>query len=311
MSCAFIFPGQGSQTLKMMDNLLSFNQVRKQFAIAKEVLNIDYFQMLQEDTSDNINNTLNTQPLLLTAGYATYMSWIDCGYQPPSILAGHSLGEWTALLVAGVVSFEDALNIVKLRSTLMQNAVHNQEYLMVAILGLDDNIIIETCSQVSSLTNKVVEAVNFNCPGQVVIGGDKDCVSLAIEKLKSSHNIKFIVLPMSVPSHCALMKDASEKFALYLKTIQFKQPKIKVFFNFNSESYMDTDVIKEMMIKQLYNPVQWTKVIKSIVDSGIKNIVECFPGRVLSNFNKRIDSNIQSFYLKSADDFKNTYETIF
>ena len=310
MSYAFIFPGQGAQYLKMMDGLLFSDEIKYQFNKAKEVLNIDYLSMLQEESPVNINNTLNTQPLLLTAGYATYKTWINYGYKQPSVLAGHSLGEWTALVAAGVVSFEEGLEIVKLRATLMNNSVKNESTLMVAILGLDDQIIIDCCSQVSMENKRVVEAVNFNCPGQVVVGGNKEAVLMVIDKLKNGKSFKSIVLPVSVPSHCSFMKNASDQLAIYLKKINFVQPKIKIYFNFNAHSYVDVDVIKEMMIKQLYNPVQWTKVIQNIVDDGVINIVECFPGKVLSNFNRRIDARIISYNLNNIDDFNNTHNLL-
>ncbi|MEN9391414.1 MAG: [acyl-carrier-protein] S-malonyltransferase [Pseudomonadota bacterium] len=301
MSFAVVFPGQGSQSLKMMDGFLECEVVQETFQIAKEVLQVDFLAMLQEATADNINSTINTQPLLLTAGVAIYNSWLHNGGIKPDIVAGHSLGEWSALVASGVVTFKDALKLVKIRASLMQQAVKPGEGSMVAVIGLDDEIIVNICNQVAQHTNGVVAAVNFNSPGQVVIAGGKDSVAVAMEQLKANGARKLVVLPMSVPSHCLLLKPASEKLHEALAKVTFNSPQIKVIHNFNVESYDNVDLIKEALVKQLYSPVLWTQTINKIVSNNIVKIVEFGPGKVLSGLNKRINETIVSGNLNAYD----------
>ncbi|MCX8513964.1 MAG: ACP S-malonyltransferase [Burkholderiales bacterium] len=301
MSFAVVFPGQGSQSLKMMDGFLECEVVQETFQIAKEVLQVDFLAMLQEATADNINSTINTQPLLLTAGVAIYNSWLHNGGIKPDIVAGHSLGEWSALVASGVVTFKDALKLVKIRASLMQQAVKPGEGSMVAVIGLDDEIIVNICNQVAQHTNGVVAAVNFNSPGQVVIAGGKDSVAVAMEQLKANGARKLVVLPMSVPSHCLLLKPASEKLHEALAKVTFNSPQIKVIHNFNVESYDNVDLIKEALVKQLYSPVLWTQTINKIVSNNIVKIVEFGQGKVLSGLNKRINETIVSGNLNAYD----------
>lgn len=303
MAFAFVFPGQGSQSLKMMDGLLDCKVVQDTFKTAKEVLGTDYLAMLQEETADNINQTVNTQPLVLTAGYATYASWIARGGKKPKIMAGHSLGEWTALVAAGVIDFKDALKLTKLRAEAMQEAVAPGAGAMAAVLGMDDDKIVEICNQVSKDTGGVVSGVNFNSPGQVVIAGDKASVEAASAILKNSGARKVQPLPVSVPSHCSLMLPASEKLAVALSGINFKTPEIKVIHNYNVESFNDSESINQALIKQLHQPVLWTKTISKIAGLGVTQVVECGPGKVLSGLNKRINENLISFNLRTQEDF--------
>lgn len=307
MSFAFIFPGQGSQSLKMMDKVLSCGEVQDTFKISKEVLGVNFLAMLQEETPDNINQTVNTQPLLLTASYAIYRSYLKGGGAKPSIMAGHSLGEWTALVASGVIDFKDALKLVKVRATAMQEAVKEGAGAMAAIIGLDDDKIVAVCDKVAKELNMVVSGVNFNSPGQVVIAGDAAAVEKASAQLKEAGARMVKALPVSVPSHCSLMQSAADKLAQALEVVKFNSPQIPVLHNFNAESYADVDKIKEALVKQLYMPVLWTNTINKIVDSGIRKIVEVGPGSVLTGLNKRINSGIVSFNLHK-DEFNMIFE---
>lgn len=301
MSFAFIFPGQGSQSLKMMDSFLSCSEVQNTFKIAKDILNIDFLSMLQEETADNINQTVNTQPLMLTASYATYLSYLKKGGATPTIMAGHSLGEWTALVASGVIDFADALRLVKLRAMAMQEAVPDGLGAMAAIVGLDDEKIYLTCNKIAKEMNMVVAGVNYNSPGQVVIAGDKAAVERAVVELKEAGAKLAKLLPVSVPSHCSLMIRAADKLQTALEDIKFNTPRIPVLHNFNTESYTDSALVKAALVKQLYMPVLWTKTINKIVDGNVKKVVEAGPGNVLTGLNKRINPEILSFNLHKDD----------
>lgn len=306
MSFAFIFPGQGSQSLGMMSKLVEDKVVAETFARANAVLDIDFLAMLNEPTPDNINSTINTQPLMLCSGYATYLAWLNHTNKEPVVLAGHSLGEWTALVVAGVLTFEDALRLVRLRGELMQNAVTPGQGAMAAVLGLEDDKIIATCSEVEQELGGVVAGVNFNCPGQVVIAGDKLLVEVVGERLKLLGARRVQLLPVSVPSHCKLMQPAADKLLAAMSNIQFALPKIPVLQNVSAGSFATVSEIKAALIKQLYLPVLWSAIIENICATGVKQIIECGPGKVLSGLNKRIDQTITNFNLHSVDDIKQT-----
>ncbi len=299
MDFAFIFPGQGSQSLKMMDSQLNSNVIQETFEIAKNTLGCDFLSMLQEETPDNINQTINTQPLVLTAGYAMYREWIKKGGRLPKIMAGHSLGEWTALVASGVIDFKDALKLVRLRAESMQEAVKPGDGAMAAVLGLDDNVIVAVCKEVEKETAGVVAGVNFNSPGQVVIAGSTLSVHRASEVLKEKGARKVQPLPVSVPSHCSLMLPASLKLSEALKNVNFNTPTIPVLHNFNVKEYSDTSLIKEALVKQLYMPVLWTQTINKIFEHGITKVVESGPGKVLSGLNKRINPEIVSYNIIS------------
>lgn len=310
MSFAFIFPGQGSQSLKMLDGLLEYPQLKHTFNTAKDISGIDFLNMLQEETPDKINQTINTQPLMLASDVATYMIWIEHGGAKPSIMAGHSLGEWSALVASGVLKFEEALKLVTLRATFMQEAVKFGDGAMAAVLGLEDDKIVEVCASVERETNGVVAGVNFNSPGQVVIAGDKNSVSQAIIALKNNGARKVQLLNVSVPSHCILMLDASKKLANAIENVTFNNPQIPIIHNISAQICSNASQIKEALIKQLYSPVFWSKTIKSIVNMGILEIIECGPGKVLSGLNKRIDERIISHQLHNKTDFENLISTI-
>lgn len=303
MAFAFVFPGQGSQSLKMMDGLLGYDAVHEVFNKAKTVLGVDFLAMLNEDTADNISQTINTQPLMLVSGYAAYQAWIAQGGKLPQIMAGHSLGEWTALVASGVIDFADALNLVMIRATAMQDAVAPGAGAMAAVIGLDDDTINLVCEQVAKNSGGVVAGVNFNSPAQVVIAGNKSSVEAAAVALKDSGAKKVQMLAVSVPSHCSLMSSASDKLATALASVKFNSPQIEVLHNFNVETYTDGELIKQALIKQLCQPVLWSKTVGTIASCGITSIVECGPGKVLSGLNKRINENLVSYNLRNTDEF--------
>lgn len=299
---AFVFPGQGSQTLKMMDALAEINVVRDTFNQASDAVDIDFWAMLQEENAENINQTINTQPLLLTASYATYLAWLEKSTNRlPDFVAGHSLGEYSALVAAGVLDFVDAVKLVRKRAEYMQEAVKPGEGGMAAVLGLADELVVEGCAEVMSSGVGVVQGVNFNSPGQVVIAGSKAAVEQAAEVLKAKGARKVMPLPVSVPSHCDLMKPAAEKLAQELDRIQFNQPKISIVQNVNAAIANEIASIKDGLVKQLYSPVLWTDSVKTLAAQDVSIIVECGPGKVLSGLNKRIHETAVIFNLNSQE----------
>ena len=303
---AFVFPGQGSQTLKMMDAFAANAQVKATFDQAAAVLNIDFWAMLQEESPLNINQTINTQPLLLTASYATYLAWLESsGNQVPAYVAGHSLGEYTALVASGVLDFSAALQLVAKRAQYMQEAVAPGAGGMAAVLGLADELVIAGCAEVMQSGIGVVQGVNFNSPGQVVIAGNKAAVEQAAELLKAKGARKVIPLPVSVPSHCQLMQPAAEKLACELNNVKFNLPTIPLVQNVNGAIASDIATIKTGLIAQLCSPVLWTASVKTLAAAEVKLIVECGPGKVLSGLNKRIEATIQLANLQGPADMAN------
>lgn len=299
---AFVFPGQGSQALKMMDGFAEFAVVKETFAKASSAIGVDLWAMLQEETADNINQTINTQPLLLTASYATYLAWLETsGNKKPDFVAGHSLGEYSALVASGVIDFVDAVKLVRKRAEYMQEAVKPGEGAMAAVLGLADDLVIEGCAEVMSSGVGVVQGVNFNSVGQVVIAGNKAAVEQASEVLKAKGARKVMPLPVSVPSHCDLMKPAAERLALELNQVAFNVPQIPVVQNVDAKVATDIAAIKDGLVKQLFSPVLWTKSVTTLANNDVAVIVECGPGKVLSGLNKRIHESATLFNLNSLE----------
>ena len=303
MSFAFIFPGQGSQSLNMINELNNFKVVKDTFIEASDIIGINLLQMLSDETTDRINQTQNTQPLMLASGVATYRVWQELGGETPSTMAGHSLGEYSALVCSGSIEFSNAVRLVYARANLMQNAVAQGSGAMSAVLGVDDDTVVKLCNETESLGLGVVEAVNFNSPGQVVIAGDKIAVEKASEILKENGARKVMLLPVSVPSHCRLMKGASEQLALLLSEVNISMPNCNVLHNYDASISANVNNIRDNLARQLYTPVLWTNTIRNIVKSGITNMVECGAGKILSGLNKRIDSSIVSYNLNNKDDF--------
>lgn len=298
MAFAFLFPGQGSQSLKMMDGFADLPQVRQTFDEASAVLGQDLWAMLAADTPDEINATVNTQPLMLTAGVAVWRAWQAAGGAAPSVLAGHSLGEYTALVAAGALAFDDGLRLVRLRAQAMQDAVPAGTGAMAAILGLGDDLIREVCRQAAG--DGVVEPVNFNSPGQVVIAGDRAAVERAMAACKEAGAKRALQLPVSVPSHCSLMKPAAERLAVALKDVSLQAPQIEVLHNADVAGYADPDRIRDALVRQLYSPVRWTETVAHIAAGGVTQMAECGPGKVLAGLARRIDAGVRCVALTDA-----------
>ena len=280
------FPGQGSQSIGMMASLAHIPVIKETFIEASETLNKDFWAMTTSENKD-INQTVNTQPLMLTAGVATWRYLQENNLATPSFIAGHSLGEFTALVAANSLTFNDALSVVTKRAELMQNAVPENEGAMAAIIGLEDERVIEICMQEQG--SEVLEAVNFNSPGQVVIAGTKSILEKSLQIFKGAGAKRAILLPVSVPSHCKLMHPASILFGNYLDKINFNPPEIPVIQNFEAIGYNEIEKVKLALVSQLFNPVMWTQTIKSLSSKGIDLFIEAGPGKILTGLNKRIN----------------------
>ena len=284
MTLALIFPGQGSQSLGMLAELAADSPiVVDTFAEASEELGKDLWQITQADEA-TLNQTAYTQPALLAASIAMFRIWQAEGGAVPSVMAGHSLGEYSALVAAGALKFSDAIRLVNLRGEFMQSAVPPGKGAMAAVLGLDDADVVAVCDN----TDGIVSAVNFNSPGQVVIAGEKAAVEAASAAVQAAGARKVVRLPVSVPSHCELMKPAAEKLAAVLSDITIKAPAIPVIHNVDVATHDNTNAICEALITQLYQPVRWTETVQKMVAHGVTQLVECGPGKVLAGLNKRI-----------------------
>jgi len=290
-SLAFVFPGQGSQQLGMLSELAAeYPVIQETFAEASQALGFDLWDMTQNGPEEALNSTENTQPALLTAGVALWRLWQQQGGATPAVMAGHSLGEYTALVCAGAMSLADGARLVKLRGEFMQQAVPAGTGAMAAILGLDDAAIADACE--SAAEGAVVSPVNYNCPGQVVIAGEKAAVERAIEACKAAGAKRAIPLPVSVPSHCALMRPAAEQMAEAMAEVDLQMPAIPVLQNVSAEAAGDLDSLKDNLLRQLYSPVLWTESVRKMAASGVETLVECGPGKVLTGLNKKIDRTL-------------------
>ena len=295
---SFIFPGQGSQSVGMMADFNGHPLIQSTFNEASEVLNVDFWKMATEPNED-INQTIHTQPILLTAGIATWRLWQSKTDKLPTYLAGHSLGEYSALVASNAIEFKDALKLVKYRAEVMQKAVPEGVGAMAAILGMTDQEVVDACKEAQE--NEVVEAVNFNSPGQVVIAGNVLAVERAIEIAKSNGAKRAILLPVSVPSHCSLMQKASEELRAYLDTIPIYKPSINVIHNVDVMTHDDANSIKDALSKQLCHPVRWVETIQKIASHQISDIAECGPGKVLTGLAKRISAELKGAALVSEN----------
>jgi len=290
---AYVFPGQGSQSKGMLSDLAEqFESVQATFARASSVLGYDLWDLVQNDTNDTLNQTHVTQPALLTASYAIWQIVTDKNPQP-DYLAGHSLGEYSALVCAGVLSLEDGVSLVKQRGEFMQQAVPPGEGAMYAIIGLDDERIEAICAQVQNDSGNVVAPVNYNSPGQVVIAGAAASAEAAAGLCKEAGAKRALPLAVSVPSHCALMKPAAEQLSDVMASITFNAPAIPVINNVDVAIESDPEAIRSALVRQLYMPVQWTKTVEALHAKGIENLVEVGPGKVLTGLNKRIVKSLQ------------------
>ncbi len=288
MSLAFVFPGQGSQSAGMLNPLAAdFSEVKATYAEASEELGYDLWDIVQNGPAEKLNSTDITQPAMLAAGVAVWRVWQASGGPQPNVLAGHSLGEYTALVVGGSLAFTDGIKLVAERGRLMQQAVPAGTGAMAAVLGLDDDAVRQACSDAAE--GEVLEAVNFNSPGQVVVAGNKAAVARVVDLAKERGAKRALVLPVSVPSHCALMQPAAEQLAGVLQDVVIQAPTIPVINNVDVASPNDADAIRDALVRQLYSPVRWVETIQKIMNEGVERLVECGPGKVLVGLNKRIE----------------------
>ena len=300
MNIVVVFPGQGSQSIGMLsDYAEEWPQVEETFKQASEALGYDCWDIVCNGPAEKINKTEITQPIMLAADIAVMRVMAQQCMLTPMVFAGHSLGEYAALVAAQSLDFEDAIKLVSKRGQLMQAAVPEGEGAMAAIIGLPDDPIIKICEQVSRDIGQPVEAVNFNSPGQVVVAGATEAVNKAIELLKEEGAKRALPLPVSVPSHSSLMKPAADELAEYLKGVTINKPKIQVIHNVDAKSHDEPDAIRDALTKQLYNPVQWTHTIQ-IISDGADVVVECGPGKVLGGLTRRINKEVKSFSLDST-----------
>ncbi|WP_416678524.1 ACP S-malonyltransferase [Candidatus Pseudothioglobus sp. Uisw_016] len=308
MKYSIVFPGQGSQSLGMMSDLRSnFSVVNEIFQEASDAINVDLWKIVNED-QELLNLTENTQPVMLAAGYATYRVLAGEVNLTPISIAGHSLGEYTALVASGSLSFFDAAQLVRKRAELMQAAVPSGSGSMAAILGLDDSKVVEICSIANE--KGVVEAVNFNSPGQVVIAGEKDAVAHACELMKEAGAMRALVLPVSVPSHCSLMKDAAIDFKHSVDSINFQMGSEKVLHNVDADYSNNIEEIKYKLVEQLHKPVLWTSIVQKMTSSGVEKLIETGPGKVLSGLTRRIDKSLSSSAIIDVTSLNSTIEEI-
>jgi len=293
MKLAMVFPGQGSQSVGMLKGYAGLPEVDAVRAQAEKALGADFVRLLDEGPGEALNQTVNTQPAMVTAGYTAYRAWRAHGGPAPEIVAGHSLGEYTALTAAGALKFEDALPLVRFRAQAMQEAVPQGQGAMAAILNLDDAQVIAACAEADG----VVQAVNFNSPGQVVIAGEKAAVDRAIEKCKARGAKRAMLLPVSAPFHSTLMQPAADKLKGKLVTVTLSSPRCAVVNNVDVKVETDPARIKDALVRQAASPVRWVETIKAMVAMGATHIVECGPGKVLGGMTKRIAPEVQSIAL--------------
>lgn len=284
---AIVFPGQGSQAIGMLAELAQqYDVVNQTFAEASDALGYDLWALVQNGPVEDLNQTFRTQPALLAASVAIWRVWQELGLEQPAVLAGHSLGEYSALVCAGVIDFKQAISLVELRGKAMQDAVPAGTGAMYAIIGLDDEAIAKACEDAAQ--GEVVSPVNFNSPGQVVIAGQKDAVERAGALCKEAGAKRALPLPVSVPSHCALMKPAAERLAAALAEIEFNSPQIPVINNVDVVAETDPAKIKDALVRQLYSPVRWTEGVEKMSEQGVEKLLEMGPGKVLTGLTKRI-----------------------
>ncbi|ODP97458.1 [acyl-carrier-protein] S-malonyltransferase [Salinivibrio sp. SS3] len=292
-STAIVFPGQGSQAVGMLGELAEqYGVVQQTFAEASDVLGYDLWALVQQGPDADLNETHRTQPALLTASVAIWRVWEAQGGAAPMMFAGHSLGEYSALVCAGVLDFKEAVKLVELRGQLMQEAVPAGIGAMSAIIGLDNNAIATACEQAAQ--GQVVSPVNFNSPGQVVIAGNKEAVERANALCKDAGAKRALPLPVSVPSHCALMKPAAEKLAQALESVTFNAPRVPVVNNADVATPIEPAAIKEALVRQLHSPVRWTETVEHMAAEGVEQLLEFGPGKVLTGLTKRINKALSS-----------------
>ncbi|OZA26998.1 MAG: [acyl-carrier-protein] S-malonyltransferase [Hydrogenophilales bacterium 17-61-9] len=292
---AFVFPGQGSQSVGMMQGWGERAEVRLTFSEASDALGEDLWALVTEGPGDLLNRTINTQPAMLAADIAAWRVWQAAGGVQPVLLAGHSLGEYAALVAAGALDFSDAVRLVRFRAEAMQAAVPEGVGAMAAILGLDDDAVRAVCTDAAA--GEVVEAVNLNSPGQVVIAGNKAAVERAMVLAKERGAKRALPLSVSVPSHSSLMRPAADKLLAHLQTVTIAAPSIPVLHNTDVQSHADADAIRAALAKQLHTPVRWVETVQALKAAGMARVIECGPGKVLAGLGKRIDDSLPALAL--------------
>ena len=308
MKYSIVFPGQGSQSLGMLSDLNNnFSVVSEVFQEASDSISVDLWRILNED-QEALNLTENTQPIMLAAGYATHKVLSEETSLSPVSMAGHSLGEYTALVASGSLSFFEAVKLVKKRAELMQAAVPTGSGSMAAILGLDDLKVVEICTKANELG--VVEAVNFNSPGQVVIAGEKKAVAHACELMKEAGAKRALVLPVSIPSHCSLMTNAATDFKSSVQEVNFEMGDAGVIHNVDADYALDINGIKSKLVEQMCKPVLWTLTVQKMKQSGVEKLIEAGPGKVLAGLTRRIDKSLSASAIIDLNSLKSTIEEI-
>lgn len=307
MSLAFAFPGQGSQSVAMMAPFESLPKVRETFDEGSEAIGLDLWNLVREGPASELEKTVNTQPVMLAAGIALWRAWKASGGSDPVVVAGHSLGEYTAMVAAGVLDFRATMKFVRLRATVMQEAVPAGQGAMAAILGLDDESIRGICRE-ASVDGGVAEAANLNSPGQVVIAGNTAGINRAIELAKAKGAKRSVLLAMSVPSHCSLMRPAAERLMQPIRDLQVRAPVIPFLNDVDAAAESDPARIRDAMMRQLYNPVRWVDIVQGMVRHGASHVVECGPGGVLTGVNKRAAPDLKAIALKDTQSFADLLE---
>jgi [acyl-carrier-protein] S-malonyltransferase len=305
---AIVFPGQGSQSVGMMGAFSDSRAVREVFSEASDALGQDIWKLVEQGPAEELNATVNTQPVMLTAGYAVYRAWRGAGGGEPALVAGHSLGEYTALVAAGAVSFRDAVALVRFRAQAMQDAIPAGQGAMAAILGLDDDLVHAACREATAVG--VVEPVNFNAPSQVVVAGNKAAVERAVAAAKARGAKRAVMLAVSAPFHSSLLKPAAERLAAYLGKVAIHAPKLPVVNNVDVATESDPARIKDALARQACKPVRWVEVVRRIAGAGITHIVECGPGRVLAGLTPRIDGRLQGHAVADEQSLEQTLKAL-
>jgi len=298
MKLALVFPGQGSQAVGMMQAYGNLPVIRSTFDEASAALGRDLWQLVSEGPAEALSRTVNTQPVMMTAGIAVYRAWLEKGGPKPALVAGHSLGEYTALVAAGVLEFSDAVPLLQFRAQAMQDAVPAGEGAMAAILGLDNELIRAACGEAAQ--GQVVQAVNFNGPGQTVIAGHAAAVARAADAAKAKGAKRAVILPVSAPFHCSLMKPAAEALRTKLATVALRRPQIPVVNNVDVACYDDPDKIRDALVRQADSPVRWVEIIRYMAAQGVTHVFEAGPGKVLAGLTRRIEGSLQGAALADA-----------
>jgi [acyl-carrier-protein] S-malonyltransferase len=303
-----VFPGQGSQSKGMLEGYGDAPEVREVLAVASETLKQDMARLIADGPADELNKTVNTQPVMLTAGYAAYRLWRALGGPEPAVLAGHSLGEYTALVAAGALAFEDALPLVRLRGQAMQEAVPEGQGAMAAVLGLDDDEIRAACAEAAQ--GEIVEAVNFNAPGQVVIAGHAEAVGRAVDAARARGARRAVPLPVSAPFHSSLLAPAAARLREHLRSVRVQTPRIPVIHNVDVRSYDDPERIKDALVRQADHPVRWVECVRAMAGQGVTLVAECGPGKVLAPLVKRIAEGAEGVALLDRDAMEQAIATL-